>query len=111
MNEVGYLFDVETVTFGEAKKKFKPLEIPLWTRNKALFIARYLKTFTFVTKHGTYIDAFAGPQHAGSKEESWAAKLVMENEPPWLRNFHPFDQDPKQITHLNKIADAYVESS
>ncbi len=34
----------------------------VWTENKAKLIARYLRSFTYVTKHGTYLDAFAGAQ-------------------------------------------------
>ncbi|MCI0628905.1 MAG: hypothetical protein L0387_45880 [Acidobacteria bacterium] len=40
----------------------KPLRNPLWTQNKAKLIERYLYYFVMVTKHGTYIDGFAGPQ-------------------------------------------------
>ena len=88
--------------------QYKGLDTPLWTKNKARFIARYLKSFTYVTKHGTYIDAFAGPQHEESRDETWAAKLVMENQPAWLRNFHLFDEDPQQIKHLDNLRSAYL---
>jgi hypothetical protein len=39
----------------------KPLANPVWTENKAQFIMRYLRYFVFITRHGTYIDGFAGP--------------------------------------------------
>ncbi len=42
--------------------KFKNPLHPVWSENKAHFVARYLQYFVFVTKHGTYIDGFAGPQ-------------------------------------------------
>ncbi len=103
-----YLFDVENISVAEAELKFRAIETPLWTKNKARFIARYLKTFTYVTKHGTYLDGFAGPQHDESREESWAAKLVMENEPAWLRNFHLFDQSEEQVGHLNALRASYL---
>ncbi len=103
MEREGYLFDIENFPTAEAPKKFRGIDTPLWTKNKALFIARYLKTFTFVTKHGTYIDAFAGPQHEESRETTWAAKLVLENEPAWLRSFHLFDEDAQQINHLHGL--------
>lgn len=80
----------------------------MWTRNKAQFIARYLKTFIYITKHGTYIDAFAGPQHEGTSEVSWAAKLVMENEPAWLRNFYLFDKDKSQTNQLHSLKQEYL---
>ena len=42
---------------------FKPLTYPLWTKHKATLIARYLYYFVLITKHGTYIDGFSGPQN------------------------------------------------
>jgi three-Cys-motif partner protein len=75
---------------------------PIWTENKAKLIQRYLHYFVMVTKHGTYIDGFAGPQENG-KDEMWSAKLVLENEPRWLRNFYLFDADPKQVEHLRNV--------
>jgi hypothetical protein len=41
---------------------FKPFDYPVWTRNKARLVQRYLRYFVFITRHGTYIDGFAGPQ-------------------------------------------------
>ena len=35
----------------------------IWTENKASLIARYLYYFVLVTKHGTYVDGFAGPHN------------------------------------------------
>jgi hypothetical protein len=55
-------------------KLFKPARRPIWTENKAKLIERYLYYFVLVTKHGAYIDGFAGPQYEG-KEDAWAAKL------------------------------------
>lgn len=103
-----FLFNMTEIPSAEAGKKFTNLHTPLWTKNKALFIARYLRSFTYVTKHGTYIDAFAGPQHEGSRNKTWAAKLVMENEPAWLRNFYLFDEDSGQIKHLEALKKVYV---
>lgn len=103
-----FLFDIESLPTAEIEQRFRNIDTPLWTRNKARFIARYLNTFTFVTKHGTYIDAFAGPQHEDSREESWAAKLVMENRPAWIRNFYLFEKDPKQVSHLEDLKSSYL---
>jgi hypothetical protein len=41
------------------KRHFARLPYPIWTENKARLIERYLFYFVLVTKHGTYIDAFA----------------------------------------------------
>jgi hypothetical protein len=42
---------------------FKPAQRAIWTENKAKLIERYLYYFVLVTKHGAYIDGFAGPQY------------------------------------------------
>ena len=63
------------------------LRHPIWTENKAKLIQRYLFLFELVTKHGTYIDGFAGPQQPG-KPSMWAAKMVLEMRPAFLRHFH-----------------------
>lgn len=80
----------------------KRLSHPLWTENKAKLIERYLLYFVFVTHHGTYIDGFAGPQEP-DKPEMWAAKLVLDTEPKWLRHFYLFDIDPKQVERLEAL--------
>ena len=77
---------------------------PLWTKNKAKLIVRYLYYFVWVTKHGTYIDGFAGPQNK-DREESWAAKLVLEDEPRWLRHFFLFDVKSEQAKLLEELRD------
>lgn len=66
---------------------FSRLLRPVWTENKAAFIARYLSLFVMITKHGTYIDGFAGPQRR-DLTEAWSARLVLHNEPHWFRHFH-----------------------
>ncbi len=83
----------------------KPLKHPIWTANKAKLIERYLYYFVLITKHGTYIDGFAGPQEP-DKPEMWAAKLVLENEPRWLRHIYLFEKNKKrfrQLEHLKKV--------
>ena len=67
---------------------FAPLKYPLWTEHKAKLIARYLYYFVMITKHGTYIDGFAGPQN--DEPDMWAAKLVIESQPRWLSLRGPF---------------------
>ena len=75
----------------------------VWSKNKAKVIAEYLRGFVYVTRHGTYIDAFAGPQ-TERFEQPWAAQLVLTNEPKWLRNFHLFDHSPDQVRLLKRLA-------
>lgn len=82
--------------------ELRALKRPVWTEQKAKLIARYLKLFAYVTKHGTYIDGFAGRQSAET-DFGWAAELVLANEPRWFRRFYLFDNDPKQISALEDL--------
>ena len=75
---------------------------PIWTENKARLIERYLYYFVMVTKHGTYIDGFAGPQSA-EHSYMWSARLVLESRPRWFRNFHLYDIDEKQVARLEEM--------
>jgi three-Cys-motif partner protein len=75
---------------------------PVWTENKAKLIERYLYYFVQVTFHGTYLDAFAGPQEP-DKPEMWAARLVLESKPQWFRHFYLFERDPKKAHLLEKL--------
>lgn len=65
---------------GAPERNFQSLRHPLWTQSKAHLIRDYLKLFTMVTRHGTYIDGFAAPQES-DHPEMWSAKLVLENNP------------------------------
>ena len=59
-----------------------------------------------ITKHGTYIDGFAGPQSPGT-EESWAAELVLGLKPLWLRHFHLCDKGRSQVRALRDLRRRY----
>ncbi len=80
---------------------FAPIHYPLWTKHKARLIARYLYYFVMITKHGTYIDGFAGPQN--ERPEMWAAKLVIESEPRWLRHFHLVELNATKVAALRRL--------
>jgi three-Cys-motif partner protein len=82
-----------------------PIHEPIWTENKAKLIERYLYYFVLITKHGTYIDGFAGPQEP-DKPRMWAAKLVIESEPRWFRNFFFFEKTTKGIKALRTLRDS-----
>lgn len=75
----------------------------VWTEKKAKLIQRYLWRFIQVTKCGAYIDAFSGSQRSESAESTWAAKLVLENKPEWMRRFYLFEKDPDKIAALNSL--------
>jgi three-Cys-motif partner protein len=88
----------------------RPLKViapsnPVWTENKAQFIMRYLRYFVYITKHGTYIDGFSGPQ-TESETDSWAAKLVLGSEPRRIRHFHLCDAEPAQVRRLEALVAA-----
>jgi three-Cys-motif partner protein len=82
---------------------FKRLDKPVWTEHKAHFIEKYLYYFVQITKHGTYIDGFAGPQRP-DLPEAWSAKRVIESEPKWFRNFHLCELNEKSRGMLEVLA-------
>lgn len=84
------------------EKNFKSLRFPLWTQNKARLIQEYLRLFEYVTHHGTYIDGFAAPQES-THLDTWAAKLVLEMEPKWFREFWLCDLDTNGIQKLEAL--------
>lgn len=99
------LFDGMTFSGGPTGPKMKQLEAPLWTENKARLIARYLRYFVFITKHGTYLDLFAGAQQA-DHPKSWAANLVVESKPKRLRHFAFFEADKTKLPGLKALVAA-----
>ena len=78
----------------------------LWTENKAEIVSEYLSRFVLITKHGTYIDGFAGMH---DRPESWAAKRVLEVNPPWLRRFYLYDIDQAKAQGLIDLARQYPD--
>ena len=92
---------------GIGTKDFKSLRYPLWTQNKAKLIRTYLRFFEFITHHGTYIDGFAAPQDA-NYPDTWAAKLVLEIEPKWFRDFWLCDISPTGLKRLEALRDEHA---
>jgi three-Cys-motif partner protein len=93
------LFPLPERTPELADIRFEQSEHPVWTESKAKLIEQYLYLFVLLTKHGTYIDGFAGPQRP-DKPEMWSAKLVLESKPQWLRNIFLFDKSRQQVRRL-----------
>src|SRR6266571_28380 len=85
-----------------AEPAVKVADYPVWTHNKAKFIMSYLRYFVLLTKHGTYIDGFAGPQEE-CETDSWSAKLVLGSEPQWIKHFHLCDRKKAQIARLEEL--------
>jgi three-Cys-motif partner protein len=83
----------------------RPLTHRIWTKHKARMIARYLDLFTFVTRHGVYIDGFAGPQYVEDLDQ-WAARLALLNKPGRLRKYFLFDKSPQQVRRLRRMVDS-----
>src|SRR5713226_9597319 len=85
----------------EPRRKYPRPSVPVWTEHKANFIQRYLKLFIQITKHGTYIDGFAGYQRS-NMENAWSARLVLQIDPPLLRHFFLCEQNSKSFKDLQK---------
>ncbi|MEZ5386186.1 MAG: three-Cys-motif partner protein TcmP [Prosthecobacter sp.] len=100
-----HLFDLSQYPIEEKQLQFSPINGPVWTGNKARLIQRYLRYFTFITKHGTYIDVCAGPQEP-DHTHTWAAKLVLEAKPHWLRHFVFFEENDTSFGHLSDMVSA-----
>jgi three-Cys-motif partner protein len=101
------LFPTDDLHTGAAPR-FAPLTERLWTRNKAQLIAKYLREFVFVTKHGTYIDLFAGPQRH-EQEDSWSVEqvLLQQLDSFHLNHYWLFEQDPAKVDQLRVLRDAH----
>lgn len=78
----------------------------VWTENKARILSNYLSLFQIVTRHGTYIDGFAGMH---DRPKSWAAKLVIEIEPPRLDPLFLIDIDREKVNGLKELKAAHPE--
>ncbi len=95
---------VECPARAGARPALQALKRPFWTENKARLIERYLYYFVLVTRHGTYIDGFAGPQDS-THPDNWAAKRVLESDPKWLRHFLLCELKPRPYVLLQRLRD------
>lgn len=104
----GLLFPDLRPSIEKKVRRYKRVQQAIWTENKARFIQRYLQFFVQVTKHGAYIDGFAGPQYF-DKPDAWAAALVLQSEPKWLRHFFLCEVTKRGIAALRKLVKAQPE--
>lgn len=95
--ESGELFN--DLPIAEPRRKYKRPSAAVWTEHKATLIQRYLKLFIQITKHGTYIDGFAGAQRSSMKN-AWSARLVLQIEPPRLRHFFLCEKNSRSFKAL-----------
>jgi three-Cys-motif partner protein len=112
MSDQPLLFDESEIPIIKnpfAGPTFKSLKHPVWTEQKARLIERYLFYFVLITKHGTYVDGFAGPQ-TDRAPHSWAAKLVLESTPKRLRNFYLCEIDGNSYSELEELKKSNNES-
>lgn len=84
---------------------FRSFKSPVWSHQKARLIEKYLYFFVMITKHGTYIDGFSGPQ-APDVLETWSAKRVIESRPRYLRNFFLCELDAAKVDMLKSLWDS-----
>ena len=87
---------------GAKPRRYKRIDQLIWSDHKARFIQQYLRYFVQITKHGVYIDGFAGPQY-DDKLDAWTASLVLASEPKWLRRFFLCELSPVGVEHLNRL--------
>jgi len=88
---------------GEIKaRRYGRIRNPIWSEHKAKFIQQYLRTFVQITKHGAYLDGFAGPQNEG-QTDAWSAELVLKSEPRWLRHFFLCEKGLKGLAALRRL--------
>jgi three-Cys-motif partner protein len=88
------------------EKDFRSLRHPLWTENKAKLIQEYIRLFTYITKHGTYIDGFAAPQRR-DRLDFCSANLVLNTEPKRVRDFWLGDIAKDGLAILEDIASTH----
>lgn len=99
-----FLFPLPPSDPRKAQRTFRQLRYPIWTENKAKLIQRYLYFFVQITKTGIYLDAFAGPQEP-DLPNTWAAKLVVESKPRWLKRLYLFETNSAKVRALRDLRD------
>ena len=81
------------------------VRVPRWTADKSSLIDEYIHRFLLVTRHGVYLDLFAGPQRVNNLE-NWSVRKVLDRRTegnPAIRRYAVCDNDPKKIPHLRDL--------
>ncbi len=83
----------------------------LWTSDKAALIDEYLHLFLLLTKHGVYLDLFAGPQN--DRLEDWSVRRVLERrtQGPAIRRYAVCDSSLEQAEKLRELGDGRPEAT
>ena len=81
---------------------------PLWTAYKSRLLDEYIHHFLMVTKHGVYLDLFAGPQR-GNDTENWSVRRILRRrtQGPAISHYAVCDNDPEQIERLRDTGTAH----
>ena len=91
------------------------------TTQKPKMVKEYLRLFVKVTRHGTYIDGFAGPQTEQDDTEHWSALQVLESQKlakdtpvngknqPHVRNFYLFEKSSRQFARIESLRARFNE--
>ena len=102
------LFD--DLRFGKPRPRARkqPVDIgaPLWTIDKSRLIDEYIHHFLLVTKHGVYVDLFAGPQQP-SDMENWSVRRVLDRRTegnPMIGHYAVCDNTPDQVQSLRDLS-------
>lgn len=88
-----------------AHKPIKDIQAPLWTIDKSRLIDEYIHLFLVITKHGVYLDLFAGPQHSSDKE-NWSVRRVLKRRTkgnPAIRHYAVCDSAPAKAQLLREV--------
>lgn len=105
-----YLIDLQGVALTTPPEKYERLPGAIWTHRKALIIQRYLQLFVRITRRGTYIDAFAGPQDGRDDSGTWAARRVWEQNPgkrfKRIDRFELFEENASSLKALSTMIDS-----
>jgi three-Cys-motif partner protein len=91
-----------------ATRRYGRIRTPIWSEHKAKFIQEYLRIFVQITKHGAYIDGFAGPQNEG-QPDAWSADLALRSEPKWLKHFFLCEKSAKGVAALRGLRKSQPE--
>jgi three-Cys-motif partner protein len=106
--EICPLFPNLPANLQKEARRYGRVRHPIWSEHKAKFIQQYLRFFVQITKHGAYIDGFAGPQNEG-QADAWSAELVLKSEPKWLRHFFLCEKSRKSIKALRRLKESQPE--
>ena len=86
------------------QKPLSEIGAPLWTADKSRLIDEYIHHFLLVTKHGIYLDLFAGPQRPNDPE-NWSVRRVLRRRTagPAIRHYAVCDKNPRQVRRLQDL--------